>query len=598
MAKRELYKKVDFKQNLKLYLEMAKPYKWVFYLIILIATIYEIVHLGEKYLFKIILDDGGEFIAGTITRSAYVNILLVVLGVFLGFLVLKLFNHWFRITLLNKLEAKMILDLKRRFFNHIINLSHNFHSTHKTGSLISRMNRGSSALVNLTDFFVFNVAPVALQVTVVSLSLIFLEWAAALILLLTSATFIAYGIYISFAQRKAHIAANNAEDREKGYIADVFTNIDSIKYFGKEKLIQKKYTKLASTSKEKRLKFWNFARLFSVGISLIVGLGTILIFYFPLISFLNKEITIGTLAFIYTVYIGLIGPLFGFVHSMRGFYIALGDFDALFQYENITNEVKDKSKAEKLKIKKGEIEFKSVSFIYKERNKRAVRTLSLKIKPNEKVALVGHSGCGKTTLMKLLYRFYDVETGEVLIDGKNIKDFNQESLRSELSIVPQEAILFDETIYNNILFSNPKARRQEVMKAMKFAQLDNFVKDLPRKENTIVGERGVKLSGGEKQRVSIARAILANKKVLVLDEATSALDSQTEHEIQSDLEKLMKGRTSIIIAHRLSTIMRADKIVVMDKGKIVQVGKHRELIKQKGVYKDLWNLQKGGYIKE
>ena len=200
--------------------------------------------------------------------------------------------------------------------------------------------------------------------------------------------------------------------------------------------------------------------------------------------------------------------------------------------------------------------------------------------------------------MKLLYRLYNPDGGEILIDGKNIKSFKQESLRSELSIVPQEGILFDDTIYNNIAFSNPTAKKEEVFNAIKFAQLDKFVMSLPNKENTIVGERGVKLSGGEKQRVSIARAILANKKILVLDEATSSLDSQTEHSIQNDLKKLMKNRTSIIIAHRLSTIMSADRIVVMDKGRIVQLGKHNDLIQQGGIYKKLWSLQKGGYIEE
>jgi len=225
-----------------------------------------------------------------------------------------------------------------------------------------------------------------------------------------------------------------------------------------------------------------------------------------------------------------------------------------------------------------------------------LNNFNLKIKPGEKVAFVGRSGSGKTTLVKLLYRLYDVDSGEILIDGKNIKEFKQESLRDELSVVPQEAILFDDTIYNNIAFSNLKASHNDVIKAMKFAQLDKFVAELPRKERTIVGERGVKLSGGEKQRVSIARAILANKKVLVLDEATSSLDSQTEHDIQRDLQKLMEGRTSIIIAHRLSTIMRADKIVVMEKGRIVQIGKHRELVKKRGIYRKLWNFQKGGFI--
>ena len=197
-----------------------------------------------------------------------------------------------------------------------------------------------------------------------------------------------------------------------------------------------------------------------------------------------------------------------------------------------------------------------------------------------------------------LYRFYDVQKGDIFISGKNIREVKQESLRSELSIVPQECILFDDTLYNNVAFSNPNASRAEVMRAFRFAQLDRFIASLPEKEKTIVGERGVKLSGGEKQRVSIARAILANKKILVLDEATSALDSKTEHEIQNDLAELMKGRTAIIIAHRLSTIMRADKIVVMDKGSIVQVGTHRQLISRSGIYRELWSLQKGGYIEE
>ena len=227
-----------------------------------------------------------------------------------------------------------------------------------------------------------------------------------------------------------------------------------------------------------------------------------------------------------------------------------------------------------------------------------VKNFNLEIKPGEKVALVGHSGSGKSTLVKLLYRLYDVTAGRILIDNQNVKDVKQESLRSELSIVPQECILFDNTVFENIKFSNTKASKKDVMNAIKLAQLDKTVKNFPYKEKTIVGERGVKLSGGEKQRVSISRAILANKRVIILDEATSSLDSKTEHEIQDALKHLLKGRTSIIIAHRLSTIMNADKIVVLDKGKIVQIGKHNDLIRKKGAYRELWNLQKGGYLQE
>jgi len=254
-----------------------------------------------------------------------------------------------------------------------------------------------------------------------------------------------------------------------------------------------------------------------------------------------------------------------------------------------------KSLAKKLIIKEGEVEFKDLTFYYGKR--KIFEDFNLKVNKNKKIAFVGHSGSGKTTLIKLLYRMYDINSGTIKIDGNDIRDVKQESLRSEMSIVPQECVLFDDTIYNNVAFSNPKATRSEVMGAIKFAQLDKIIKTFTNKEDTIVGERGVKLSGGEKQRVSIARAILADKKILVLDEATSSLDSQTEHEIQGDLEKLMKGRTSIIIAHRLSTIMKADEIIVMKNGKIVQKGTHEELINQSGEYNHLWNLQKGGYIK-
>ena len=290
------------------------------------------------------------------------------------------------------------------------------------------------------------------------------------------------------------------------------------------------------------------------------------------------------------------GPMFGFTWGIRQFFRAMADFQDLFEYGKVESSIKDKSGAKQLSITKGEIEFRNIDFSYEKR--KIFQNFSLKIPRNKKIALVGHSGSGKTTLVKLLYRLYNVDNGEILIDNQNIQDVKQESLRSEMSIVPQECILFDDTIYNNILFSNPKASKKEVLEAIRFARLDKVIKDFPNKENTIVGERGVKLSGGEKQRVSIARAILANKKILALDEATSSLDSETEYEIQRDLQKLMEGRTSIIIAHRLSTIMHADTIVVFKKGKIVQMGNHNKLINQPGEYKKLWNLQRGGYLKE
>lgn len=316
--------------------------------------------------------------------------------------------------------------------------------------------------------------------------------------------------------------------------------------------------------------------------------------FYPLLGFLNHEITLGVLVFQYTVFSALLAPMFMFVHGLRDFYRIMADFSPLFAYLKHRNEIRDVGNAPVLRILHGAIEFRNVSFSYKKRH--VLCDFSLKISSGEKVALVGHSGAGKSTLVKLLYRLYDVDSGQIFIDGKNIASVKQESLRAELSNVPQECILFDDTIYNNIAFSKPGATKRQVFGAIRLAQLDRFIAQLPKKENTIVGERGVRLSGGEKQRVSIARAILADSRILVLDEATSSLDSHTEHLIQDALKRLIKGRTSVIIAHRLSTIMHADKIVVIEKGRIVQIGNHRSLIKKSGLYRKLWNLQKGGYI--
>jgi ATP-binding cassette subfamily B protein len=414
-------------------------------------------------------------------------------------------------------------------------------------------------------------------------------------MLATVILFIGYSYYINRIQQSSNLAANNAEDVEKANIADMFTNIDSIKYFGKENTVKKRYGKLSNVTRLAWLKNWDYLRWLDAGQSLILSIGTFLILLFPVLRLLDGTITIGTLVFIYTVYGNLMGPMFGFVHGIRNFYRAMADFEALFQYGKLKNDIKDIPRATNLKVNKGTIEFKNVTFKYHKR--KILNNFSLKIPENYKVALVGPSGAGKSTIVRVLYRLYDLDNGSILIDGKDISKVKQESLRQELSIVPQECMLFDDTVYNNISFSRRSATRQEVFAAMKFAQMDKIVKNFPKKEKTIVGERGVKLSGGEKQRVSIARALLADKKILVLDEATSALDSETEHEIQQDLERLMKGRTSIIIAHRLSTIMKADMIVVMDKGRIVQTGTHNELIRKPGIYKKLWNLQKGGYIK-
>jgi len=586
--------KIEFKYNIKEYWNILKRYKKLFVFLLFVSLIVESMFTVDKFLFKKIIDDGANFLEGILPKEVFVKTLFVILLIFAAVSVTKVIGKWVTIHLVNLLDSRLLQDIKLRYFAHILKLSHNFHTTHKTGSMISRMNRGSGAIETMTDVLIFNVAPLIFQLAIVGVSLAYFSSISAWTILAIAVVFISYSFFIQNIQQDSKLKFNDAQDAEKGFISDIFTNVDSIKNYGKEEDVEKKFDKITTRTKNRALKNWGYYRWFDAGEILILTIGIFFLIYFPLISFLNKEITLGTLVFIYTIYGNVVGPMFGFVGGVKNFYRAMADFQDLFEYGKIENEVKDKPGAKNLIIEEGAVEFRNVGFKYGSR--KIFSDFNLKIKPNEKVALVGHSGSGKTTLIKLFKRFYDVNEGAILIDGKDIRDFKQESLRSESGIVPQECILFDDTLYNNVKFSKPEASRKEVLQAIKFAQLDKVIKDFPKKEETIVGERGVRLSGGEKQRVSIARAILANKKVLILDEATSSLDSETENEIQKDLQRLLQGRTSIIIAHRLSTIMNADRIIVLQRGRITQQGKHSELINQPGEYRKLWNLQKGGYI--
>jgi ATP-binding cassette, subfamily B, heavy metal transporter len=588
--------KIDFKKNMSQYWAFLKPYKKLFLGVIFFVFIVSLARVIEKYLFKELIDKGTLYANGVIPQNEMINIILIISIIFIVVSASKIISDWLRFHLINRLEKKMIIDLKTQFFNHIIDLSHNFHTSHRTGSLIARFTRGAKALEGISDFITFETIPLALEFLIVIIAFIYLDTTSAIVLTLMVVIFILYSILVLKKQQRALIKFNKTEDIEKAYLSDSFMNIETVKFFAKHDYVKDNFFTISEKATTKLMNVWEYARWMVSGHGIIFVISLIALLASPIIGLINGTTTIGTIAFIYTIYIGLAGPLGRFTWHLRGFFNSMVDFQSLQLYQLIENEVKDKANAKKLKVKKGKVEFEKVSFSYNKR--KILKNINLKINPHEKVAFVGHSGSGKTTIVKLLYRLYDIKEGKIKIDEKNIEDIQQESLRNELSIVPQEGILFNDTIENNIKFSKPKATKKEVISALKAAQFYKFVMSLPEKEKTMVGERGIKLSGGEKQRLSIARALLANKKILVLDEATSALDSKTENSIQKALWRLMKGRTTLIIAHRLSTIMHVDKIIVIDKGKIVQKGTHNELIKQKGIYKELWGLQKGGYLQE
>ncbi len=585
---------IDFRYNFKVYFGFLSKYKGVCVFLILLAFVIQTLDLALNYTFKLIVDHATQFLHHTDDGGGLNTFLPKAFGVILAIPVARGWGRWQYLGSINRLESKLIADIKRHFFGHLLFLSHGFHSSHKTGSLISRLIRGSGSVETMTDVIIFQFVPVLFQLGLAGGSIFYFTRPVGFAVLATVTVYVAFSLTVTQRQQRANALYNNMSDIEKANISDVFTNIEPIKYFAKEGDVQGRFFELSEKTRELQLGFWDQYKWLEGGQLLLVGLGAFAVIALSLSSLLAGGMTVGTFVFVFATYGTLMQPLSGFIMGVRNMVRAIADFEDLFQYGKLENEIKDAPGARPLQLAKGGIEFKDVAFTY--RKKPVLSGFTLRVPAHKRVAVVGPSGAGKTTLIRLLYRLYDVERGDIRLDGQRIRDVTQESLRDSLSMVPQECILFDDTIYNNIAFSNPQASREQVFKAIRFAQLEKFIESLPSREKTIVGERGVKLSGGEKQRVSIARALLADKKILILDEATSSLDSETEHEIQEGLRGLMRGRTCLMIAHRLSTIMGADIIVVLDKGKVAQKGSHKELIRKPGLYRKLWNLQKGGYI--
>ncbi len=593
----EMTEEIDIPYDARVYYSFLKKYKKYVFSILFFSFIYQIISIVNSFVLKILVDNATGLSNGSVGKTAFLNLIASIVVFYTILIALKILSNWLKNHFLNRLTTGMLIDLRNYFFDKIISLSYHFHTTRKTGTLISRIGRGTNAVDNLNDIIVFGTLPIIFQIIVVMGSLLYFDALSALIVIVSVCIFIPVSVFFQLKFMKpAQSKANNADDLEKAFVADSFMNIESIKHFARENFVINIFKALRNRTAKAYLKSWDYYRWLSSIQIFITDFTRVLLIGVSMSEVLSGRISVGTGVFIITVYGSLLNPLNSFVNSIRRFYNSIVDFDSLSRYSKEVNEVFDPKNPDKLEIEKGEISFEAIDFSYD--NKVVFKDFSLKIAAGKKVALVGHSGSGKTTLVKLLFRLYDVNKGSVKIDKTDIKNVKKNDLRNNISIVPQECALFDDTIYNNILFSNPGASRNDVFRAIKAANLWDFVKSLPLQENTVVGERGVRLSGGEKQRVSIARAILADRKILVLDEATSSLDSKTEFEIQRSLQRLMHSKTSIIIAHRLSTIMKADMIVVLDNGRIVQTGTHSDLIKNEGKYKELWDLQRGGYLLE
>lgn len=510
-------------------------------------------------------------------------------------------NVFWRVSLwiLWAFEVEIKRELAERCFNFLTHQSYRFHTNRFGGALVSQTNKFVNAFERLFDEFSFSVWTnlVAFAATVV----ILLPKAPIYVL-----TFIAVSLVyivilvIRTRQKQPHdVKEAAAESAQTAQLADAITNIQTIKTFANEsleaKLFAAKTRSVAGRSYEnRRITIFNDALFSTLNHSL-----NWIAFFFGLYMVIEKGAPIGTLYLIATYTLNLLARLWQLSRMMRNITRGFGEAHDMTEILMTQPEVKDTTSSNRLKSVRGDIRFENVLFAYPEQPENALFVdFTLHIKPGEKVGLVGHSGSGKTSLTKLLLRFMDIQAGEILIDNQNIAAVSQASLRQNVAYVPQEPLMFHRSIFDNISYGNLKASEKELMIAAKQANADEFVKKLPNGYGTLVGERGTKLSGGQRQRVAIARAMLKNAPILLLDEATSALDSESEGLIQDALWKLMEGKTAIVIAHRLSTIQKMDRIIVMENGAIAEQGTHRELLRQNGIYANLWSHQSGGFIEE
>jgi ATP-binding cassette, subfamily B, bacterial len=502
------------------------------------------------------------------------------------------------IWLVWNLELKTTRDIAQRIFNHLMSMSPNFHANRFGGSLVSQANKLTGAYIRFADATLFNMytLTIALIATISILAPRVPVYAAMLLLL--SIIYIAGAIYFSRSVREANTREAEAQSKQTGVLADSITNIMAVKSFARREHESQRYWKSATHTLEAGRRSIHATTIRETYASVVTTTLNVSALVIAVVSVGYLNIDIATV-FLIVSYTGNIGMrLWDFQNVLRQYNRAIGDASDMVKILDIAPGIKDPDSPQSASISKGAITFEHVDFTHAgaHKNQALFANLDLRIKAGEKVGLVGHSGSGKTTLTRILLRFSDLDGGKILIDDQDIATITQDDLRRHISYVPQEPLLFHRSIRENIAYGKPDATDQEIAEAAKKAYAHEFIESLPDGYQTLVGERGVKLSGGQRQRIVIARAILKDAPILVLDEATSALDSESERLIQAALQELMKKRTAIVIAHRLSTVQRMDRIIVLDHGKIVEQGSHRELVDQGGRYAELWSHQSGGFI--
>ena len=478
-----------------------------------------------------------------------------------------------------------------KIFEHLHNLSLKFHLNRQTGALSRIIDRGIGAIDFILRFVTFNIFPTLLEIILVCLILLNLfSWYFSIITFFVILFYIAFTFIVTEWRVQIRKKMNDADNIRGQKSIDSLLNYETVKYFNNENFESSNYDKSLEEYEKFAIKSAISLNFLNLGQALIISIGIIGMMILTVYQIQSNEMSIGDFIIVNTYLIQLSIPLnfIGFVYWQ--IKQSLVDMENMFTLLNEKTEITDNIDAKDLIISNASVTFKNVSFHYDEKRK-IIKDISFKIYPNQTVAIVGPTGAGKSTISKIFFRFYDPTSGTILIDNQDIRKVTQKSLRKQIAVVPQDTVLFNETLFYNISYGNPNSSKEEIVQVTKMAKLHDFIESLPDGYNTIVGERGLKLSGGEKQRVAIARALLKKPKIFFFDEATSSLDTKTEKEIQNNLENLSKNITTIIIAHRLSTVKNADNIIVLDSGEIAETGNHKKLLELNGLYSNLWKQQ-------
>jgi ATP-binding cassette subfamily B protein len=490
-----------------------------------------------------------------------------------------------------RVTQRAIRRVALKVFNHLHALSLRFHLERQTGGVSRDIERGSRGIQFLLNFMLFNILPTLVEIGLVA-AILYAKYdiAFTLVTFATLVLYVAFTLGITEWRMIFRRTMNDMDSKANTRAIDSLINFETVKYFGNEEYEARRYDEHLQSWEKAAVKNQVSLNALNSGQSLIIAVGVTLLMTLAADGVVKGTMTLGDLVLVNAFMLQLYSPLhfLGFVY--REIRHALADMEKMFGLLEQPAEVPDRPGAPALEVTAGEVRFENVDFGY-DAKRQILYGVDFAIPAGRKVAVVGSSGAGKSTLSRLLFRFYDVGGGRVLIDGQDIRDVSQHSLRAAIGIVPQDTVLFNDSIYYNIAYGSPGAGREEVIEAAKAAHIHGFIEGLPDGYHTVVGERGLKLSGGEKQRVAIARTLLKNPPILIFDEATSALDSKSEKAIQEELRRIAANRTTLVIAHRLSTIVDADQILVMEHGRIVERGSHRELLEKGGVYAHMWALQ-------